>query len=216
VQAPGTDAGDILTLEPKSIQHSLESPSFGKVSSLTQCAACRVAGSRGAGLKLSRKQLRLTDAELVDFLRSHKWGRLATANRSGEPHVTPLGYVYHQGKIYFHALKTGRRARDLEENPKVAFLVDDGVGPGEPYTQRRGAILYGPCLVADDDPVLRNEAIHAYMRAMDAKTVDEIQRRTHSWYRIDVERTSSWDFRKIPAGVDRKADRAFERARQSE
>src|SRR3712207_3000763 len=106
---------------------------------------------------------------------SHKWGRLATANRAGEPHITPLGYVYHQGKIYFHALKTGRRARDLEENPKVAFLVDDGVGPGEPYTQRRGAILYGPCVVADDDSVLRSAAIYAYMRAMDAKTVDEIQ-----------------------------------------
>ena len=162
-------------------------------------------------MKLSRKQLRLTDEELEDFLQSHRWGRLATANRAGEPHITPLGYVYYQGKIYFHALKTGRRARDLEENPKVAFLVDDGVGAGEAYTQRRGAILYGPCVVADDDPVLRNDAIYAYMRAMDAKTVDEIQRRTHSWYRIDIERKSSWDFRKIPTGVDRKADREFER-----
>jgi hypothetical protein len=94
----------------------------------------------------------------------------------------------------------------------VAFLVDDGVGPDEPYTHRRGAILYGPCVVADDDPVLRSEAIYAYVHAMDAKTIDEIQRRTHSWYRIDVERTASWDFRKIPAGVDREADRPLQGA----
>jgi nitroimidazol reductase NimA-like FMN-containing flavoprotein (pyridoxamine 5'-phosphate oxidase superfamily) len=158
-------------------------------------------------MKLSRKELRLTREELDDFLRSNKWGRLATANLAGEPHITPLGYVYHQSKIYFHALRSGRRARDLAENPKVAFLVDDGVGPGDTYRQRRGAILYGTCVVADDDPVLRSEAIYEYMRAMDAKSPDEIQRRTHSWYRIDVERTSSWDFRKIPAGVDRKVDR---------
>ena len=160
-------------------------------------------------MKLSRKALRLTDEELEEFLTTSRWGRLATANAAGEPHITPLGYVYHRGNIYFHALRDGRRGRDLAENPKVAFLVDDGVGPGESYLQRRGAILYGTCLVADDDPVLRNEAIHEYMRAMEAKTVDEIQRRTHSWYRIDVERTSSWDFRKIPSGVDRKADWAL-------
>lgn len=162
-------------------------------------------------MKVSRKDLRLTPEELEAFLHASRWGRLATANRAGEPHITPLGYVYCQGKIYFHALKKGRRARDLEENPKVAFLVDDGVGPGDTYMKRRGAILYGTCVLADDDPILRNEAIYEYMRAMEAKTVDEIQRRSHSWYRIDVERTSSWDFRKIPAGVDRKADRELER-----
>ena len=166
-------------------------------------------------MKVSRKDLRLTPEELEDFLRTSKWGRLATANRAAEPHITPLGYVYHRGTIYFHALKKGRRARDLEENPKVAFLVDDGVAPGDTYRQRRGAILYGTCVLADDDPVLREEAIHEYVRAMGAQTVEEIQRRTHAWYRIDVERTSSWDFRKIPAGVDRKADRELERAKPS-
>jgi nitroimidazol reductase NimA-like FMN-containing flavoprotein (pyridoxamine 5'-phosphate oxidase superfamily) len=157
-------------------------------------------------MKVSRKLLRLTDDELERFLAASTYGRLATANRAGEPHVTPLGYVYRDGAIYFHALREGRRGRDLAENPRVAFLVDDGLGPGETYRERRGAILYGTCVVADDDPLL-DDVRHAYMRAMGASSVGEIQRRTHSWYRIDVERTSSWDFRKIPAGADRKADR---------
>jgi nitroimidazol reductase NimA-like FMN-containing flavoprotein (pyridoxamine 5'-phosphate oxidase superfamily) len=164
-------------------------------------------------MKVSRKALRLTDEELEAFLCSHQFGRLATANRAGQPHVTPLGYVYHRGSIYFTAMRGGRRGRDLEENPQVAFLVDDGTGPGEPYSRRRGAILYGRCVVADDDPVLRSEAIHEYVRAMGAKSVDEIRRRTHSWYRIDVERTASWDFGKIPRGADRalEADLGAER-----
>jgi nitroimidazol reductase NimA-like FMN-containing flavoprotein (pyridoxamine 5'-phosphate oxidase superfamily) len=157
-------------------------------------------------MKVSRKLLRLTDQELDEFLRTSRFGRLATANRAGEPHITPLGYVYHDGAIYVHALREGRRGRDLAENPKVAFLVDDGVGPGETYRQRRGVILYGTCVMADDDPRL-GDVRYAYMRAMEASSVREIQRRSHSWYRIDVERTSSWDFRKIPAGTDWKADR---------
>jgi nitroimidazol reductase NimA-like FMN-containing flavoprotein (pyridoxamine 5'-phosphate oxidase superfamily) len=157
-------------------------------------------------MKVSRKLLRLTAEELDEFLRTSRFGRLATANRVGEPHITPLGYVYHDGAIYFHALREGRRGRDLAENPRVAFLVDDGVGPGETYRQRRGAILYGTCARADDDPQL-DDVRYAYMRAMEASSVREVQRRTHSWYRIDVERTSSWDFRKIPAGRDWKVDR---------
>jgi nitroimidazol reductase NimA-like FMN-containing flavoprotein (pyridoxamine 5'-phosphate oxidase superfamily) len=152
---------------------------------------------------VKRSELRLTDEELEEFLGATRWGRLATANLELEPHITPLGFVFHGGAIYFHAMVKGRRGRDLAENPKVAFLVDDGVGPGEPYTKRRGAILYGHCVVAEDGPEL-DAAKQAYMRAMEAKSIDEIQRRTHAWYRIDVTRTSSWDFRKIPAGADRK------------
>jgi nitroimidazol reductase NimA-like FMN-containing flavoprotein (pyridoxamine 5'-phosphate oxidase superfamily) len=158
-------------------------------------------------MKLSRKTLRLTEAELDEFLRAGRWGRLATANRDGEPHITPLGYVYHDGAIWFHAFRDGRRARDLAENPKVAFLVDDGVAPSDTYDKRRGAILYGTCRVAEGHPALEG-ARKAFTRAMEASSVDEIERRTHSWYRIDVARTASWDFRKIPPGTDRKAPTA--------
>jgi nitroimidazol reductase NimA-like FMN-containing flavoprotein (pyridoxamine 5'-phosphate oxidase superfamily) len=156
--------------------------------------------------KVSRKLLRLTEKELHEFLQSSKFGRLATANAAGEPHITPLGYVFYNGAVYFHALREGRRGRDLAENSRVAFLVDDGVGPGETYRQRRGAILYGSCVLADDD-VLLDEVRHAFMRAMEAGSVREVERRSHSWYRIDIERTTSWDFRKIPAGADWKIDR---------
>jgi nitroimidazol reductase NimA-like FMN-containing flavoprotein (pyridoxamine 5'-phosphate oxidase superfamily) len=152
---------------------------------------------------VKRSELRLTEEELEEFLRSNKWGRLATASLELEPHITPLGFVFHDGAVYFHAMVKGRRGRDLAENPKVAFLVDDGVAPGDPYTKRRGAILYGNCAVADDDAAL-DEAKHAYMRAMEATSLDQIQRRTHAWYRIDITRASSWDFRKIPADADRK------------
>jgi nitroimidazol reductase NimA-like FMN-containing flavoprotein (pyridoxamine 5'-phosphate oxidase superfamily) len=158
-------------------------------------------------VKVSRRALALTEPELEEFLRTNRWGRLATANADGEPHITPLGYIYHGGKIYFHAMKSGRRARDLAVNPRVAFLVDDGVTPDDSYRKRRGAILYGNCAVADDDPVLLDEARYAYMRAFDATSVDQVQRRTHSWYRIDVDRTSSWDFRKIPRGTDKTLER---------
>jgi nitroimidazol reductase NimA-like FMN-containing flavoprotein (pyridoxamine 5'-phosphate oxidase superfamily) len=154
---------------------------------------------------VKRSALALTRDELDELLNANRWGRLATASLDLEPHITPLGYVYHDGSIWFHALRKGRRGRDLAENPRVAFLVDDGVAPGDDYTKRRGAILYGTCAAAEDHPALE-EARRAYMHAMGASSVEEIDRpRTHAWYRLEIARTSSWDFRKIPAGADRKA-----------
>jgi nitroimidazol reductase NimA-like FMN-containing flavoprotein (pyridoxamine 5'-phosphate oxidase superfamily) len=153
---------------------------------------------------ISRALLSLSKAEADEFLHANRWGRLATASLAGEPHVTPLGYVYHRGAIYFHALRRSRRGLQLAENPTVAFLVDDGLAPGDPYTQRRGVIVYGRCVTADNDTML-DAVRQAYMRAMKAASLEEVQRRTHSWYRIDIDRLASWDFRKIPSGADRKA-----------
>jgi nitroimidazol reductase NimA-like FMN-containing flavoprotein (pyridoxamine 5'-phosphate oxidase superfamily) len=153
---------------------------------------------------VSRRDLQLTPQETEEFLRANTWGRLATASLAAEPHVTPLGFVFYDGALWIHGLRRSRRGRHLAENPKVAFLVDDGVAEGQAYTERRGAIVYGRCVVANDDP--RMEAARAaYMESFGMRSVDEIQRRTHDWYRIDIDRISSWDFRKIPAGVDRKA-----------
>ena len=154
---------------------------------------------------VKRSALALTPDELDELLRANCWGRLATASLELEPHITPLGYVYYDRSIWFHALRKGRRGRDLAENPRVAFLVDDGVAPDDDYTKRRGAILYGTCAPADDHPAL-DGARRAYMHVMGASSVEEIDRpRTHAWYRVEIARTSSWDFRKIPAGADRKA-----------
>src|SRR5579859_3260610 len=153
---------------------------------------------------VSRKDLQLTQEEAEAFLRASSWGRLATASLAAEPHVSPLGFVFYDGAIWFHALRRSRRGRHLAENPKVAFLVDDGVAEGQTYRDRRGVVAYGRCSVANDDP--RMEAARAaYMEGFGMRSVDEVQRRSHDWYRIDIDRMSSWDFSKIPAGLDRKA-----------
>jgi pyridoxamine 5'-phosphate oxidase family protein len=73
-----------------------------------------------------------TEAE-ISYLREHKLGRLATTNAESQPHMTPLTYVYNEeedtidvGGLNFGASK---KWRDVKENPKVAFLVDDVIGP---------------------------------------------------------------------------------------
>lgn len=71
--------------------------------------------------------------EEISYLREHKLGRLATADAEGQPHAIPVTYSYneHEDTIDVGGLNfaAGKKWRDAEENPKVAFLVDDVIGP---------------------------------------------------------------------------------------
>jgi pyridoxamine 5'-phosphate oxidase family protein len=69
----------------------------------------------------------------ISYLRENKLGRLATADADGQPHAIPVTYAFNEdedtidvGGLNFGA---GKKWRDVEENPKVAFLVDDVIGP---------------------------------------------------------------------------------------
>jgi pyridoxamine 5'-phosphate oxidase family protein len=73
-----------------------------------------------------------TDTEIT-YLRENKLGRLATVGAGGQPHVVPVTYLFNEdedtvdvGGLNFAA---GKKWRDAQRNPKVAFLVDDVIGP---------------------------------------------------------------------------------------
>ena len=71
--------------------------------------------------------------EEIEYLQENKLGRLATSNAESQPHMIPVTYFFNDeedtidvGGLNFGA---GKKWRDAEENPKVAFLVDDVIGP---------------------------------------------------------------------------------------
>lgn len=73
-----------------------------------------------------------TEKELA-YLGSQELGRLATVGRNGEPHNVPLGFQYNAelGTIDITGRDMGksRKYRDVQDNAKVAFVVDDVVDP---------------------------------------------------------------------------------------
>jgi nitroimidazol reductase NimA-like FMN-containing flavoprotein (pyridoxamine 5'-phosphate oxidase superfamily) len=50
---------------------------------------------------------------------------LATVGSDGSPYITPLHFVYHQGKIYFHCAFEGRKMDNIRANPRVCFEVHE-------------------------------------------------------------------------------------------
>lgn len=78
-----------------------------------------------------------TAAEIA-YLQSQRLGRLATVSPDGQPHVVPVGFRYNPEldtiDIGGHNFAKRKKYRDVQRNPRVAFVVDDlaSVSPWRP------------------------------------------------------------------------------------
>jgi pyridoxamine 5'-phosphate oxidase family protein len=74
----------------------------------------------------------------IAYLQSQRLGRLATVGPDGQPHVVPVSYRYNAEQdtieIGGHGFAGRKKYRDVRQNPKVAFVVDDlaSVDPWRP------------------------------------------------------------------------------------
>ena len=73
----------------------------------------------------------LTPAQIA-FAEIQRIGRLATADRAGQPHVVPVCYAYAAGSFYIAldakpkrvAPERLKRIRNILDNPQVALVID--------------------------------------------------------------------------------------------
>jgi nitroimidazol reductase NimA-like FMN-containing flavoprotein (pyridoxamine 5'-phosphate oxidase superfamily) len=74
---------------------------------------------------MRRQHCRIDDPrEMENILNQCTIGRMATVDAQGYPYITPVNYVYHQGKIYFHCALQGEKLDNIERDSKVGFEVD--------------------------------------------------------------------------------------------
>jgi|YelNatPaOPRAMG01_1025707.scaffolds.fasta_scaffold02275_19 hypothetical protein len=63
-------------------------------------------------------------SEIEEILTKAKVGRLGVC-LNNKPYVVPIGFVYHNGKIYFHSTDKGKKIQIMKVNPSVCFEVDE-------------------------------------------------------------------------------------------
>jgi nitroimidazol reductase NimA-like FMN-containing flavoprotein (pyridoxamine 5'-phosphate oxidase superfamily) len=151
-------------------------------------------------MPIPRDQLLLTDDELDEMLRTERTLRAATVSPDGWPHVVPLWFVWHDRQIWINSLRRSRRARDVRAGSPVALCVDTGLEYGE----LRGAVLYGRFETIEDDPALLVVKADFARKYWKLEMVPDLK--SHAWLRLSPDRVASWDFRKIPAGRDRRLE----------
>lgn len=94
---------------------------------------------------------RFTPAELAYLLDEPHLGRLATADATGAPHVVPVGWSFNHElgtiDITGRNFAATRKYRNVIENPRAAFVVDDVLPPFRP----RSVLVQGPAHLIDGD-----------------------------------------------------------------
>ena len=71
---------------------------------------------------MARKPARLTK-KLAEFVQLERVCRVATSGAAGMPHVVPVCHALGGGKLYIGS-GTGRKMKNLVENPQVTMVVD--------------------------------------------------------------------------------------------
>lgn len=70
------------------------------------------------------KKYPLTEIQIRHLLETEAVGRLATTGADGYPYVTPVHFVFLEGKIYVHGLAAGEKLQNITSRPKVGFEVE--------------------------------------------------------------------------------------------
>lgn len=63
--------------------------------------------------------------EVRYLLKRGRFGYIGTSDEKGVPHITPVIFVYIDGYIFFATSKKSKKIKNIKENEKVAFLIDE-------------------------------------------------------------------------------------------
>ncbi|MFC4784850.1 pyridoxamine 5'-phosphate oxidase family protein [Nocardioides sp. MAHUQ-72] len=117
-----------------------------------------------------RAAVRMSDEEVADLLADNLKVQVASIGRDGTPHLTTLFYVVLDGAIAFWTYARSQKVRNLERDPRISCLVEDGTD----YFELRGVSMTGRAeIVRDHDRVLEIGAAVA-VRMVGAKSLDDL------------------------------------------
>lgn len=143
----------------------------------------------------------MSGEEIAAFLQEQRTVICATNGRGGWPHLMPLWYVVRDGDVWAWTYAKSQKVRNLERDPRATLQIETG----ETYDQLRGVMLEAHGEVhRDPDEVyaLGAELATRYATAPltpEALEILRSQAPKRVALRFVVQRTASWDHRKLGA-----------------
>jgi PPOX class probable F420-dependent enzyme len=148
-----------------------------------------------------RAAITMTDEEIAEFVRRSRNCTLATLGPTGTPHLVAMWYAVIDGQLWFETKAKSQKAKNLLRDDRVSVLLEDG----DTYDTLRGVSFEGRAVVVDDPEALWKVGVSVWERYTGPYTEEmrpfvEVMLHKRVAVRIDVERTRSWDHRKL--GMD--------------
>ena len=100
---------------------------------------------------MARKDITMSDTEILEFLHDARVLQVATIGRDGTPHLAPMWFVVEDGKIVFRSFTKSQKIVNLRRDPRLTVLVESG----DAYEELRGIMIKGEArLITAPDQVL--------------------------------------------------------------
>jgi PPOX class probable F420-dependent enzyme len=128
----------------------------------------------------------------------NRTGTIATIGPNGTPHLVAMWYAVIDGQIWIETKAKSQKVTNLRRDDRISFLAEDGLT----YGTLRGVSLEGRGVVVDDPEALWQVGVSVFERYMgpyseELKPMVEVMLNKRVAVRVEVERTRSWDHRKL-------------------
>lgn len=145
-----------------------------------------------------RKQIAMSDEEVTRFLNEQRTATLATIGPTGRPHLVAMWYAVIDGAVWFETKAKSQKAANLRRAGGVTLMVE----AGHTYDTLRGVSLEGQATIVDDPDALWKVGVGVWERytapyTEEVRPLVEMMLHKRIAVRLDVERTRSWDHRKL-------------------
>ena len=145
-----------------------------------------------------RKAIQMTPAEVDAFLAERRPMTMCSLSPDGSIHAVAMWYGFLEGCVTVETKAKSQKVRNLRRDPRLTCLFEDG----ETYEELRGVELVGRAEIIEDADRLWTLGISVFERyngpyTDELKPILEVMLRKRVAVQLHVERTVSWDHRKL-------------------
>ncbi len=145
-----------------------------------------------------RAQIVMSHDEIVEFLHQRRSSTVATYGPDGQIHLVGMWYAVRENTVWIETKRKSQKVVNLRRDPRMSFLVETG----QTYDQLRGVALEGRGAVIEDEDVVWDVCVDIFNRyngeySEEMKPFVEFMAKNRVVVRLDVDRTRSWDHRKL-------------------
>jgi PPOX class probable F420-dependent enzyme len=145
-----------------------------------------------------RRAIVMSPEEVARFLGERHTTTMCTINVDGSIHAVAMWYGFCDGRLAVQTKAKSQKVRNVRRDPRMTCLVE----AGERYQELRGVELVGRAEIVEDPDRLWEVGVSVYDRYVEpygeaARPAVEAMLNKRVAIVLQVERTVSWDHRKL-------------------
>jgi PPOX class probable F420-dependent enzyme len=145
-----------------------------------------------------RKAIQMTQPEVEAFLAERRAMTMCSLSPDGSIHAVAMWYGFVDGCVTVETKAKSQKVQNLRRDPRLTLLFE----AGETYEELRGVELVGKAEIIEDPDKLWELGISVFERYTGPYTEDlrpfvEVMLHKRVGIKLNVERTVSWDHRKL-------------------